>query len=342
MTDFEEIPHYSERKYEINGNKGIIIGKSQPMRRLFAQIDCLSQYSTTVLIRGETGTGKELVAKALHYNGNGVRKGLFVPINCAGIPETLLESELFGYVKGAFTGAMRDRIGKFQYADGGTLFLDEIADMNKYLQAKILRVLQDKEITPVGSNESRKVNVRVVAATNKPLEEQVEMGNFREDLYYRLNRAILIVPPLRERKDDIHLMVDHFIDKLNAEHNRKMGYLSEDEKIKLLNYNWPGNVRELEAVIERIVMGIPADSDSPESIKDVLPTNTNALVNILRSNGYLPGIEEMNKALIEEALRVTNGNQAKAARLLKVTWRQFDNRVRRYDLRRLIRSGDSK
>ena len=335
-----ELAHYTEAQYKINGNQGVIIGKSAPMLRLFQYINCISRYSTTALIRGETGTGKELVAKALHYNSED-RKGFFVPVNCAGIPETLLESELFGYAKGAFTGATQDRIGKFQYANEGTLFLDEIGDMSKYLQAKILRVLQDKEITPVGSNETKKVNVRVVAATNKPLEEQVEMGTFREDLYYRLNRAILVVPPLKDRKEDIPLIADNLIDKLNAEHNRNFRYLSSEEKARLLNYNWPGNVRELEAVIERVMMGLPTDSGS-EAIEDVIPANTNGLVSILRSNGYLPGIEEMNRALIEEALHITKGNQIKAAGLLKVTWRQFDNRVRRYGLRHLTRANPLK
>ena len=244
--------NYAEPKYRINGSDGVIIGRTEVMIELFHFLNQLADLPTTVLLRGETGTGKELCAKALHYNGkNGRREGKFVAVNCAGIPSELLESELFGYVKGAFTGAYHDTPGKFQYANGGTILLDEIGDMNGSLQAKILRVLQEKEVTKVGSNRTEKVDVRIIAATNVDLEKEVERHKFREDLYYRLNVVPISVPSLRQRTDDIPLIAEYFIERLNQAYGAHIEALSLSARDRLKQARWRGNIRELENVIER-------------------------------------------------------------------------------------------
>jgi two-component system response regulator HydG len=229
-------------------NKGLI-GSSNEMKRIFTLIDKLARVDTSVLIRGESGTGKELVARAIHMNGP--RKDeRFVAINCSAIPENLIESEFFGHEKGAFTGADGRKIGKFQYADGGTLFLDEIGDISATLQVKLLRALQEQRFTPVGANREIEVNVRIIAATNRNLEEMIKKGEFREDLFYRLNVLPLFLPPLRERKDDILGLMQHFLDKFNGTYGSKIHGIKADAQDLLLKYNWPGNIRELENVIE--------------------------------------------------------------------------------------------
>jgi len=250
MIEFE---NYSEPEYRINTGKGVIIGRTEIMLDLFHYLNHLANLPTTVLLRGETGTGKELCAKSLHYNGNGQRKGNhFVAVNCAGIPSELLESELFGYAKGAFTGAYKDTQGKFQHAHGGTILLDEIGDMSPKLQAKVLRVLQERQVTRVGSNTPEEVDVRVVAATNRNLEEEVKKGNFREDLYYRLNVVPVRVPALSERKEDIPQIAEYFIQKYNELYGVQIDGLSGSAKEKLKWAEWKGNVRELENVVERV------------------------------------------------------------------------------------------
>jgi len=250
MIEFE---NYREPKYRINARKGVIIGKTEIMLDLFHYFNHLANLPTTVLLRGETGTGKELCAKSLHYNGNNQRKrNNFVAVNCAGIPSELLESELFGYLKGAFTGAYKDTKGKFQHAHGGTILLDEIGDMSPKLQAKVLRVLQERQVTRVGSNTPEEVDVRVVAATNRNLEEEVNKGNFREDLYYRLNVVPVRVPALSERKDDIPLIAEYFIQRYNELYGAQIKGLTGSAKEKLKWAEWKGNVRELENVVERV------------------------------------------------------------------------------------------
>lgn len=225
------------------------IGKNVEMQKVFDLIAKLSNVETAVLIRGESGTGKELVAKAIHYNSS--RKNeKFVAINCSAIPENLFESELFGHEKGAFTGADQRKIGKFQYAEGGTLFLDELGDMPLLLQAKLLRVLQEKLFTPVGANREIEANVRIIAATNKPLEKMIEEGTFREDLYYRLSVIPMFLPPLRERTDDVDHLVNMFIQKFNKLHNKKIIGITPETMVVLKKYTWPGNIRELENVME--------------------------------------------------------------------------------------------
>ena len=254
MNDIKSyFDNYNEPEYRINSGKGIIIGQTEIMKNLFQHLNQLSNLPTTVLLRGETGTGKELCAMALHYNGNGQRKkNNFVTVNCAGIPPDLLESELFGHTKGSFTGAYRNTEGKFQYAQGGTILLDEIADMSPKLQAEVLRVLQEKQVTRVGSNDTINLNVRVIAATNKNLEDEVSRGNFREDLYYRVNVFPVRVPTLSERKDDIPLIAEYFIEKYNEIYGVQLDGLSDSAKEKLKEVEWRGNVRQLENIVERV------------------------------------------------------------------------------------------
>jgi two-component system, NtrC family, nitrogen regulation response regulator NtrX len=236
--------------------KGVIVGESIPMKALRQQIALMAPTNGRVLIYGESGTGKELVALAIH--GESLRKdAMFVEVNCAAIPEDLIESELFGHRKGSFAGAEHDKVGKFQKADGGTLFLDEVGDMSLKTQSKVLRTLDEQRFTPVGGDEPVTVNVRVIAATNKDLEEEISKGNFREDLFYRLNVIPFHVPPLRERNEDIPQLARHFLKEFSAAYSRRARELSEDAVDALLRYLWPGNVRELRNVIERMVIMNP-------------------------------------------------------------------------------------
>src|SRR6185295_8865730 len=225
------------------------IGQSTEMKRVFSVIDKLSRVDTAVLIRGESGTGKELVASALHFNSPR-KDNRFVTVNCSAIPENLIESEFFGHEKGAFTGADSRKIGKFQYADGGTLFLDEIGDISPGMQVKLLRVLQEKKFTPVGANREIEVNVRIIAATNRNLEEMIKAGQFREDLFYRLNVLPIQLPPLRERKNDVEVLATYFIERFNQQHRKAITQIAPDAMELLKAHGWPGNIRELENVIE--------------------------------------------------------------------------------------------
>ncbi|MGZ3697193.1 MAG: sigma-54-dependent transcriptional regulator [Bdellovibrionota bacterium] len=243
------------------------IGQSNEMKRIFSVIDKLSRVDTAVLLRGESGTGKELVASALHYNSPR-KDNRFVTINCSAIPETLIESEFFGHEKGAFTGADSRKIGKFQYADGGTLFLDEIGDVSPAMQVKLLRALQEKKFTPVGSNREVEVNVRIVAATNRHLEEMIKKGEFREDLFYRLNVLPIQLPPLRERKNDIEVLSRYFIDKFNQQHRKNITGLSPEAMELIKAHAWPGNIRELENVIEHAFVIETSNELTPSSLPE--------------------------------------------------------------------------
>lgn len=245
------------------------IGQSNDMKRIFGVIDKLSRVDTAVLIRGESGTGKELVAQALHFNGPR-KDNRFVTINCSAVPENLIESEFFGHEKGAFTGADGRKIGKFQYADGGTLFLDEIGDISPAMQVKLLRALQEKRFTPVGSNRELEVNVRIVAATNRHLEEMIKKGEFREDLFYRLNVLPIQLPPLRERKNDIDALVRYFIDKFNQQHRKAVTALTAEAMEIVKAHAWPGNIRELENVIEHAFVIENGNEITPDSLPDAL------------------------------------------------------------------------
>ena len=245
------------------------VGQSSEMKKVFNVIDKLSRVDTAVLIRGESGTGKELVANAIHYNGP--RKDeRFVTVNCSAIPENLIESEFFGHEKGSFTGADSRKIGKFQYADGGTLFLDEIGDISAGMQVKLLRVLQEKKFTPVGSNREVEVNVRIVAATNRNLEEMIKGGEFREDLFYRLNVLPVFLPPLRDRKDDIEHLAHYFVDKFNQIHRKNIKEIGPQAMQLLKHYNWPGNIRELENVIEHAFVIENGTEITPQSLPETI------------------------------------------------------------------------
>lgn len=264
------------------------IGQSSSMKRIFGVIDKLTRVETAVLIRGESGTGKELVAQALHFNGPR-KDNKFVTINCSAIPDGLIESEFFGHEKGAFTGADSRKIGKFQYADGGTLFLDEIGDISAGMQVKLLRVLQEKKFTPVGSNREIEVNIRIVAATNRNLEEMVKKSEFREDLFYRLNVLPIQLPPLRERKKDIEILSSYFIEKFNQQYHKQIEALSPEVLECLRKHSWPGNIRELENVIEHAFV---IENENKISLASLPETLTAGLIQL---NTFVqPGINMMD------------------------------------------------
>ena len=317
-----------------------IVSTSKEMQDVFDIIRRVGDTNTTVLIRGESGTGKELVAKAIHFNSN--RKDRpFVMINCATIPENLLESELFGHEKGSFTGAYIRKIGKFEVADTGTIFLDEIGEIGSSLQAKLLRVLQEREIERVGGAEVIKVDVRIVAATNSNLEESIKNGRFREDLYYRLNVVPLFLPPLRSRKEDIPLLIGHFL-KNKFRVNKKF---SQDTLRLFLQYNWPGNVRELENVLERIILLCDAGEigiqDLPRDIIKKMDEKGEVNVDLtIPARGIV--LEDVERNLIEDALKKTRGNRSKAAVLLGITRRAIGYRIDKFsiNINKFRRNGD--
>jgi DNA-binding NtrC family response regulator len=311
-----------ERRYRF----GNLVGGSPAMRELFRLIERVAASDIGVLISGESGTGKELVAKAIHYNGPR-RRGRFLPINCAGIPETLLESELFGYTRGAFTGATAARKGLIEEAQGGTLFLDEIAEMPMLLQAKLLRVLEDKEVRPLGSNRAATVDFRVIAATNKDLRALVERGAFREDLFFRLNVAALHLPPLRERREDLRFLVDHFIQKQAAGQGRTVRGISREALARLERHTWPGNVRELQNAIERAVAFARSDVIEPEDLPAFPSRAGEGMVDRARS-GRLT-LRALQEQYITSVLLETGGDLERAAALLGVHPRTLRRRARR-------------
>jgi Nif-specific regulatory protein len=274
-----------------------IIGDSPAMHDVFATVGQVANSRATVLLLGETGTGKEMIAKAIHYNSPR-RDRPFVRVNCGALTGTLLESELFGHVKGSFTGAMRDKIGRFEAADGGTIFLDEIGTLEPQLQVKLLRVLQEREFERVGETQTVKVDVRVIAATNVDLQEEVAKENFREDLFYRLNVVSVYLPPLRNRREDIPRLIDYFLDKYNAMNERRLRRISRDMLNVLLRYPWPGNVRELENAIERAVV-LSNDEDFTE---DLLPLSVRMFAAQRRQNQSSESIESLTKKLAEQAI----------------------------------------
>ena len=294
----------------VPAHKGLI-GTSEEIREVFIAIGKALRASATVLITGESGTGKELAARAIHY-GSVRSSAPFVPVNCGGIPEGLLESELFGHVKGAFTGATESRAGFFHAADGGTIFLDEISDMSLAMQVKLLRVLQDKKVCMVGSNRVRKVDVRILAATNKDLHGLVKKGLFREDLFYRLNVIMIVIPPLRERGDDIILLAHHFLTKFAAESGKSSPRFSNEALQSLRSYNWPGNVRELENVIQRLV--VMTDGD----IIEVPDLPTLMRFSALRKTGFTRTLAEVEAEYISNVLAEADGNKTRAAEILGI------------------------
>jgi two-component system, NtrC family, response regulator PilR len=309
---------------------GDMIGRSPAMQAVFELVDKVAAARTTVLITGESGVGKELVARAVHAKGPRAQNP-FVPVNCGAIPEGLIESELFGHVKGAFTGAQSDKQGLFQTAEGGTLFLDEIAELPTPLQVKLLRAIQDRRIRPVGGTDDVEVDVRIVAATNRDLPAEVRAGRFREDLYYRLNVVQVRVPPLRERREDILLLADDFLRRFGAEHRRPELRLSREARRRLDEYAFPGNVRELENLIERAV----ALSNGDEVTLDALPAPLRGTP-LLPADGPLPPgfsleahLAEIERQLIDRALAESRGVKKDAAARLGLTFRQFRHRLKK-------------
>ena len=306
-----------------------IVGTSGPMRQVFEQIARVASTNTTVLIRGESGTGKELIAHAIHYSSARARKA-FVKVSCAALPDSLIESELFGYERGAFTGATARKKGRFELADGGTLFLDEIGDVNLSTQVKLLRVLQEREFERLGGTAAIQANVRLVAATNTDLEKAIAAGTFREDLYYRLNVFTIFVPPLRERKTDILLLADHFLEKYAIEHGRNIKRISTPAIDMLMAYHWPGNVRELQNIIERAVLVCDAAVVHGHHLPPTLQTG--------EASGTVSGMSLSNavaayeKDLIQDALKTTRGNRVKAAMLLDSTERIISYKVKKYHI----------
>jgi two-component system response regulator AtoC len=319
-----------EREYSFEN----IVSKNEKMQKIFDVIRKVAPYKSTILITGESGTGKELVARALHYNSDR-SKNLFVPVNCGAIPENLLESELFGHAKGAFTDAIRTKRGLFEEADGGTLFLDEIGELPSQLQVKLLRVLQDGEIRRIGESKPIQIDVRIVAATVRDLIKEVNEGRFRDDLYYRLNVLPIHIPPLRERKEDIHLLISHFIKKYSQSMNKNVLGIDPKALEALMNYKWYGNVRELENTIERAIVltdrnnieleNLPPEiQEFREEIK--LAPMAEEEYSIKKASKFL----ETN--LIKKALKKTKGNHTQAAKLLEISHRALLYKIKEYEI----------
>ncbi len=311
-----------------------IISKNERMSQIFDTIRKVAKYKSTILVAGESGTGKELVAKAIHFNSDRSNQP-FIPVNCGAIPENLLESELFGHTKGSFTNAVRTKKGLFEEADGGTMFLDEIGELPLQLQVKLLRVLQDGEIRRIGDSKAIIIDVRIIAATIKDLEKEVRENKFRDDLFYRLNVLPIKIPPLRDRKEDIPLLVDHFIQKYSRELNNPIEGINQEALNCLLNYNWKGNVRELENVIERAIVltdanqiqmeNLPIEIQNPK--EELRVSGGNDELSIKKASRYL----EMD--LIKKALHKTNGNHTHAAKLLEISHRALLYKIKEYGIK---------
>lgn len=315
-----------------------IVGESTKMQEVFGLVKRVADSDSTILINGETGTGKGLIAHAIHKQSYR-RDQPFVSINCGAIPENLLESELFGHLKGAFTGATANKVGKFEAANGGTIFLDEIGDMSQDLQVKILKVLEERRFEPVGSCKTIKVNVRIVAATHRDLEEEVQKGNFREDLFYRLFVIPITLPSLRERRSDIPHFVSHFLDRLNRRKRTCVNSISHDALNVLMQHEWPGNVRELANLMERMVV-IKGDgeidiNDLPEKMKNEAPKNS-ILAPELTVDGLClnTAVSEFEKRLIYQSLEKTKWVKNKAAQLLQVKRTTLVEKIKRYELQK--------
>ncbi len=311
-----------------------ILGKSAKMQEIFTIIQRIARTNSTVLISGESGTGKELIARAIHYNSG--RRGKFVSINCGALPETLLESELFGHERGAFTGAIREKKGLFTEADRGTIFLDEIGETSTAMQIKLLRVLQDRVVRRVGSNVETPVEVRVIAATNRDLADSIQKGTFREDLFYRINVIPIALPPLRQRREDIPLLVDSFIDKFCTTLGIARKRISADAMRLIEKYHWPGNVRELENVIERMIALETAEVLTTKSLPEQIllgGTIPDATFDLPAEGMSLEQhLESIAKIFMLKALERTGGVQTQAAELLQMSFRSFRYYAKKYEL----------
>lgn len=339
-----EVSKREERIADLNaeiGNKyryHQMIGKSAPMQKIYHLLSKVSNSEATILIQGENGTGKEMVAKAIHYNSQR-KDSVFMAVNCSAFNDNLLDSELFGHVKGSFTGAIKDKKGVFEVSNGGTLFLDEIGDMTLSMQVKLLRVLQEGTFLPVGATTSKKVNVRVVAATNKPLKEMIAKGEFREDLYYRINVINVALPALRERFDDIPVLMDHFLETRCAEMGHPLKTWSKKTLEKFMDYKWPGNVRELQNEVERLVVLSGEDKMiTPDllstRITDAVdgPSNVGNLKGINTKGSMKVAVEELEAFMIKEGLKRCNYNKSRLAKELGVSRASLIMKVDKYDL----------
>ena len=316
-----------------------IIGQSEELRRVLSLVERVAESDSTVLITGESGTGKELIAKAIHYNSNRTSEP-FIPVNCGAIPSELLESELFGHVKGAFTGAIQNRIGRFEMAYGGTLFFDEIGDMSPSLQVKLLRVLQERNFEPVGSTKAISSDVRIIAATNVNLEKAVAEGRFREDLYYRLNVIPIKMPALRERKDDIPILINHFISSFGRGRKETIQGISVEAQNLLAQYSWPGNIRELENLIERLTIlkreGLIDVADLPPkyAVRHNSPETHISNIQIPEKGmDFNSAVNAYENLLILQALERTGWNQNQAAILLRLNRTTLVEKIKKKGLR---------
>jgi two-component system response regulator AtoC len=310
-----------------------MVTRSKAMKSLFQLADKAAQYKTTVLILGDSGTGKELIARGIHYSSDRAQKPL-VPVNCGGIPETLLESELFGHKKGAFTGADRNKKGLFQEADDGTIFLDEIGELPLSLQVKLLRVLQENEVRPIGDSKSTTIDVRVVAATAKDLEEEVRKGTFRQDLYYRLNVMTIKLPPLNERTEDIPLLCNRFITQLNKSLDKSISGLAPEAMSRMLEYGWPGNVRELENAIERAMVVAEDSLLLPEHFPaEIINSNGSASPDLFDGFSLKDAQKSLEKKFITRALEETGGNRTRAAKLLEISHPSLLTKIKAYNIK---------
>ena len=317
-----------DRRYGLEN----IIGESPAMRQLFETVQQVAPSRATVLITGETGTGKELIAKAIH-NISPRKNGAFIPVHAAALPSTLLESELFGHEKGAFTGAVERRIGRFELADGGTLFLDEVSELEPSIQVKLLRVLEERAFERVGGAKTLQVDVRLVAATNKDLKKLVSEGKFRDDLFYRLSVVTIDLPPLRERRDDIPLLVKAFLDEFGRENSKQVRELTPEALNVLLAYDWPGNVRELRNAIEQMVVLARAERLTVRDMPAVIRGSADLTkINVVRAGMT---VEEAERQLIVQALKETNGNRTKAAQKIGISRRTLHRKLKEFGLENL-------
>jgi DNA-binding NtrC family response regulator len=329
VRDNERLRNELEGRYTFDN----LIGSSLPFRRVIEQVTEVCETRATVMLNGESGTGKEVVARAIHFNSPR-RKRPFIAVNCAAIPEALLESELFGHVKGAFTGALANRIGRFSAADGGTLFLDEIGDMPVAIQAKLLRVLQERSFEPVGGNQSQTVDVRIIAATHKDLRQAVTSGQFREDLYYRLNVFPILLPALRDRHEDIAILAAHFLGVLAESVGKRITGFTPGALSAMADYAWPGNIRELQNCVERaVIVAKTPIIDVPDLPRDLFDAAARQ-----RERDSLPGdldaeLERIERRFIIEALRRSDGKQVQAAQLLGIAERSLWHRIKKLGIK---------
>lgn len=321
------------KKIEERYSFGNIIARSEAMAQVFELVGRVADHKTTVLITGESGTGKELIARAIHTEGSRSDRPLVV-IDCGGIPENLLESELFGYKKGAFTDAVRDKPGRFEEADGGSIFLDEIGELPQSSQVKLLRVLQEGEIMPLGGSGSKKIDVRVVAATARDLSTEVKEGRFREDLFYRINVMTIHLPPLRERRGDIPLLSGYFIDVFNKKLKKNIEGLSSGAMPILIGWPWPGNIRELENLIERAILLAKGRWITPSDLPPAMTSNEITGLSVVPEDtlSIKKASKQLERILIQRALELTNGNRSKAAKILEISRPILLSRIKDYGL----------